>query len=91
VSDLLSLPAEPDPGPPPTTIERAFALAAEGRHRSIEDIAAQLKAELRESVDAQLADATIRRELRQVCAEGRKMHSTRPQPVEPMRAREPRD
>jgi hypothetical protein len=91
VTDLLSLPAEPDPGPPPTTIERAFTLAAEGRHGSIEDIADQLKAESRESVDAELADVSVRRALRQVCAEGRKMHSTRPQPVEPVRAREPRD
>jgi hypothetical protein len=91
VTDLLSLPAEPDPGPPPTTIERAFTLAAEGRHGSIEDIADQLKAESRESVDAELADVSVRRALRQVCAEGRKMHSTRPQPVDPTRAREPRD
>jgi hypothetical protein len=71
--------AADDPVPPAearqarrlTTVERAFELARAGSCRTIEEIAAQLKLENQEAVDAHLFGSAIRKDLRQACAEGR--------------------
>jgi hypothetical protein len=54
-----------------TTLERAFELARAGSCRTIEEIAARLKLENQEAVDAHLFGSSIRKDLRQACAEGR--------------------
>jgi hypothetical protein len=54
-----------------STVERAFELARTGSCRTIEEIAAQLKSEHLEAVDAHLFGSSIRKDLRQACAEGR--------------------
>jgi hypothetical protein len=54
-----------------TTLERAFELARSGSCRTIEEIAARLKLEHQDAVDAHLFGSSIRKELRQACAEGR--------------------
>ena len=54
-----------------STVERAYELAREGSCRSIEDIARQLKQERLDNVDAHLGGNTIRRDLRQLCAQAR--------------------
>jgi hypothetical protein len=53
------------------TVERAFELARTGEFRTIEEIASRLKQERQESVDAHLTGGSIRKDLRQICAETR--------------------
>lgn len=50
----------------PTTVERAFDLARLGGCRTLPDIAAILKGEHHDSVDAHLAGPSIRRDLRRL-------------------------
>jgi hypothetical protein len=59
----------PMPVPPsalsrPSTVERAFELARSGSCRTVPEIAAVLKSEWHEAVDAHLAGHSIRRDLR---------------------------
>lgn len=56
----------------PTTIERAFELARSGRCSNVADIAATLKRERHEAVDAHLAGPSIRQSLRTTCEAARK-------------------
>jgi hypothetical protein len=56
---------------PQDTIARAFELARSGGYASVDSIAEQLKAERLQGVDVRLFDASIRKSLRQACAEGR--------------------
>lgn len=53
------------------TIERAFELARSGSCRTIEEIVRRLRQEQMDQVDAHLGGHSIRKELRQVCAESR--------------------
>jgi hypothetical protein len=55
----------------PTTIERAFELARLGAYESLPELAAMLKSEWHESVDAHLAGPSIRRDLRRSWQAGR--------------------
>ena len=55
----------------PDTVARAFELARSGLYATIDAIAGQLKAEQMAEVEVLLFDATIRKALRQACAEGR--------------------
>ena len=48
----------------PTTVERAFELARSGSCRTVPEIAAVLKREWHDAVDAHLAGQSIRRDLR---------------------------
>jgi hypothetical protein len=68
------------------TVERAFELARSGEFRTIEEIASRLKQERQESVDAHLTGGSIRKELRQICAETRSLRvgSFRPPAGEPL-------
>jgi hypothetical protein len=50
----------------PTTVERAFELARSGRCDSLPAIAAALKDERHEAVDAHLAGPSIRKDLKRV-------------------------
>jgi hypothetical protein len=50
----------------PSIIERAYQLARSGDYPSIPQIADRLKAERFDSVDAHLASATLRRDLRKL-------------------------
>jgi hypothetical protein len=50
----------------PTTVERAFELARSGDCRSLQGIAAILKGERHEAVEAHLAGPSIRRDLKRV-------------------------
>ena len=52
---------------PPTTLERAFALARSGDYESVDDIRRQLKKERFDQVEAHLAGHSINRELRALC------------------------
>jgi hypothetical protein len=70
-ADDPGLPAEARQERRLTTVERAFELARTGSCRTIEEIAAQLKLENQEAVDAHLFGSSIRKDLRQACAEGR--------------------
>jgi hypothetical protein len=70
-ADDPAVPVEARPARRLTTVERAFELARAGSCRTIEEIAAQLKLENLEAVDAHLFGSSIRKELRQACAEGR--------------------
>jgi hypothetical protein len=54
-----------------STVERAFELARAGSCRTIEEIARQLKEEQQDSVDAHLGGSSIRKDLRQLCAQSR--------------------
>jgi len=54
-----------------STIERAFELARAGSCRTIEEIVRQLRQEQMDQVDAHLGGSSIRKELRQACAESR--------------------
>jgi tRNA G26 N,N-dimethylase Trm1 len=56
----------------PTTIERAYQMARSGECRSLEEIAIGLRREGYEAVAAHLAGASIRRDLRQICAQAAK-------------------
>ena len=56
-----------------STVERAFELARGGSCRTIEEIARRLKQEQLDNVDAHLGGTSIRKELRQACAESRSM------------------
>jgi hypothetical protein len=73
--DVLPLEPEAPRLPATTTVERAFQLARTGSYRTIEDIGRQLKQEQKEAVDAHLAGASIRRDLRQICADTRTLRS----------------
>ena len=64
----------------PSTIERAFELARSGSCRSIDEIARRLKQEQLDNVDAHLGGSSIRKDLRQACAQSR---SLRLRPDEP--------
>jgi hypothetical protein len=55
----------------PTTLERAFELARLGAYESLPELAAMLKSERHEAVDAHLAGPSIRRDLRRSWQEGR--------------------
>jgi hypothetical protein len=66
-----------------TTVERAFELARSGSFRTIEDIGRQLKQEQRDSVDAHLSGGSIRKDLRQICAETRTARTGQPPTVAP--------
>jgi hypothetical protein len=61
-----------------TTVERAFELARTGSYRTIEEIGRQLKQERRDSVDAHLSGGSIRKDLRQICAESRTARTGQP-------------
>lgn len=50
----------------PTTVERAFELARSGACANVPAIAAALKGERHESVDAHLAGPSIRKDLKRV-------------------------
>jgi hypothetical protein len=50
----------------PTTVERAFELARLGAYTSVPELAAILKREWHESVDAHLAGPSIREDLRRL-------------------------
>jgi hypothetical protein len=50
----------------PTTVERAFELARTGRYCGLAEIAAALKAERHEAVEAHLAGPSIRKDLRRI-------------------------
>ena len=50
----------------PSTVERAFQLARSGGCRNMIEIVATLKRERHEAVDAHLAGASIRRDLRRL-------------------------
>lgn len=52
-------------------LERAFDLARNGTCRSVEEIAKRLKQEHYESVETHLGGASLRKELRQLCAQAR--------------------
>lgn len=65
-----------------STVERAFELARNGSCRTIEEIARRLKQEQFESVDTHLGGASIRKELRQACAESRSLRLRREEPPE---------
>ena len=58
------------PEPPdrerPTTVERAFELARSGQCDSLPAIAAALKGERHEAVDAHLAGPSIRKDLKRI-------------------------
>ena len=69
--DPAALAADPAPLRPLSTVERAFELARTGGCRTIEELADQLKSEHLEAVDAHLFGSSIRKDLRQACAEGR--------------------
>jgi hypothetical protein len=53
------------------TVARAFALARDSSCRSVDDIRRQLSAERYSSVEAHLAGATIRKQLKALLAERR--------------------
>ncbi len=56
-------------GARPGTVERAFQLAQSADCRAIGDIVATLKRERHEAVEAHLAGASIRKDLRRALAE----------------------
>jgi hypothetical protein len=66
----------------PTTVERAFELARSGRYANVQEIAATLKRERYESVDAHLAGPSIRQSLRLRCESARTRSVTPPQDEE---------
>jgi hypothetical protein len=53
-------------GDRPTTLERAFELARSGSYTAVTEIAAVLKRERHDSVDAHLAGPSVRRDLRRL-------------------------
>jgi hypothetical protein len=57
---------------PPTTLERAFALARSGEHSSVNEIRQRLKAERYDQVEGHLAGHSIGRQLRQLCDTARR-------------------
>ena len=63
-----------------STVERAFELARSGGFRTIEEIGRQLKLEQRDSVDAHLAGSSIRKDLRQICADTRAIRTAQFRP-----------
>ncbi|HEX8527686.1 hypothetical protein [Allosphingosinicella sp.] len=62
-----------------STIERAFELARSGSYRTIDEIARRLKQEQLDNVDAHLGGTSIRKELRQICAEMRSLRMKQPE------------
>ena len=50
----------------PTTVERAFELAGSGLYCGMGEIAAALKAERHEAVEAHLAGPSIRKDLKRI-------------------------
>jgi hypothetical protein len=77
-------PATSKPGTPRrlATIERAFELARSGSCRSIEEIVKRLRQEQMDQVDAHLGGHSIRKELRQACAESRSRRENREPPAD---------
>jgi hypothetical protein len=63
--------ARPSPPRRLATIERAFELARSGSCRTVDEIVRRLKQEQMDKVDAHLGGASIRKELRQACAQSR--------------------
>jgi hypothetical protein len=57
---------------PPSTLERAFALARSGELSSVNEIRQRLKAERYDQVEGHLAGHSIGRQLRQICDEARR-------------------
>jgi hypothetical protein len=51
------------------TVERAFELARDGKHRSVDDLRRQLIAEQHSSIDLHLGSRTLRKQLRALLAE----------------------
>jgi hypothetical protein len=51
-----------------SVIERAFELARSGTCNNVQEVGMRLKSERFESVEAHLAGASIRRQLRDLCA-----------------------
>ena len=64
------------------TIERAFELARSGSCRTIEEIVRRLRQEQMDQVDAHLGGHSIRKELRQACAESRARRESREPPAD---------
>ena len=64
------------------TIERAFELARSGSCRTIEEIVRRLRQEQMDQVDAHLGGHSIRKELRQACAESRTRRENREPPAD---------
>jgi hypothetical protein len=57
---------------PPSTLERAFALARSGELSSVNEIRQRLKAERYDQVEGHLSGHSIGRQLRQICDEARR-------------------
>lgn len=70
------------PGRRLSTVERAFELARSGNCRSIEEIVRRLKQEQMDQVDAHLGGSSIRKDLRQACAESRTLRHRGDDPTE---------
>lgn len=68
--------AQPRKQDRPTTIERAFELARSGQCNNVPEIAATLKRERFEAVDAHLAGPSIRQSLRSSCVSARTKDAT---------------
>jgi hypothetical protein len=60
----------------PTTIQRAYEIARSGECTSLDELVQQLKTEQFEGVDAHIASASVRRDLRQISQSARR-HETR--------------
>jgi len=63
-------------------LERAYELARTGACRSVEEIAKRLKQEQYESVETHLGGSSLRKELRQICAEARARRLSPQEPSE---------
>jgi hypothetical protein len=62
----------------PTTVERAFELARLGAYETLPELAAMLKRERHEAVDAHLAGPSIRRDLHRSWQAGRAATQAKP-------------
>jgi hypothetical protein len=60
----------------PTTLQRAYEIARSGECTSLDELVQQLKTEQFEGVDAHIASASVRRDLRQISQSARR-HETR--------------
>ncbi|MEA3004621.1 MAG: hypothetical protein QOH81_3409 [Sphingomonadales bacterium] len=63
---------------PPTTLERAFALARSGTCAGVSDVRLALKRERFDQVEAHLAGASITRQLRALCEEAQRAQAASP-------------
>ena len=71
----MSEPTRATEAAPPPDHRRAFELARSGSCRTIEEIVRRLKQEHMDKVDAHLGGASIRKELRQACAQSRTLRA----------------